>query len=320
MPKISIIIPVYNVEKYLDRCIQSVLAQTFEDYELILINDGSKDASLEIMQHYQGDKRVRVFDQQNMGPAKTRNKGIQEAKGKYIMFIDSDDYIDQDYVEKYYATLKEDDYDIVIGGYQKIQNGKVLFKRQLKDAEFSKYMVTGPVAKLYKKSFLVKNKIYFLDTKASEDVYFNLLAYSKNPRMKVIDDIGYYYDYNPTSLSNTLHKGFNEDVDILGLVTEINYDTFENQELNQYFIIRYLIWYLLYSGKNASKKDFMREYTKFFEWLSKNVRDFRKNCYLRKCPNGEERKIYFFIHTFVILDKFKLVSLFASLYCKGGKK
>lgn len=320
MPKVSIVIPVYNVEKYIDRCIKSVLDQTFKNYELILINDGSKDNSLRMMEHYKSDKRVRIFDQDNMGPAKTRNKGIKEAKGKYIMFIDSDDYIDRDYVEKYYSALKEDDYDIVIGGYQKVTDGKVLFKRQLKEGEFSKYMVTGPVSKLYKKSFLVKNKIYFLDTKASEDVYFNILAYSKNPKIKIIDNIGYYYDYNPNSLSNTLHKGFNEDVDILGLVTEVNYDTFENKELNHYFIIRYLIWYLLYSGKSASKEEFMKEYTKFFDWLNKNIPDYRKNRYIKRCPAGEMKKIHLFIHIFVILDRFKLVSLFACFYCRGGKK
>lgn len=319
MPKVSIIIPVYNVEKYIERCIDSVLTQTFKDFELILINDGSKDHSLKIMNNYKKDARVIIIDQENQGPAKTRNRGIKEAKGKYIMFIDSDDYIDEDYIENYYDTLKEDDYDLVIGGYQKINGNEIEFKRQLIEGEFSKYMVTGPVSKLYKKSFLTKNKITFLDTTASEDVYFNLLAYSKNPKIKIIDNIGYYYIYNPTSLSNTLHKGFNKNVDILGLVTEINYDKIQNKELNQYYIVRYLIWYLLYSGRTASKKDFIDEYSKLFNWLKSNIPNYKQNYYIHHCPKGEERKIHFLIYTFVVLDKLKLITIFAKVYCKGVK-
>lgn len=319
MPKVSIIIPVYNVEKYIARCIESVLNQTFNDFELILINDGSKDKSLEIMNNYKNDNRVIIIDQKNMGPAKTRNKGIEEAKGEYIMFIDSDDYIDKDYIEKYTDALKEDDYDLVMGGYQKINGDKIEFTRKLKDAEFSKYIVTGPVSKLYKKSFLTKNRVSFLDTTASEDVYFNLLAYSKNPKIKIIDNIGYYYVYNPTSLSNTLHKGFKKNVDILGLAAEINYDAIKNKELNQYFIIRYLIWYLLYSGKTATQEEFIKEYLKLFDWLNSNISNYKKNHYLLHCPKGEERKIHLLIHTFVILHKMKLISLFAKIYCTGGK-
>ncbi len=320
MPKISIIVPVYNVEMYLERCVDSILWQTFKDFELILINDGSKDNSFQVMKKYEYDKRVRLFNQNNMGPAKTRNKGIEKAVGKYIMFIDSDDYIDNDYVEKYYNASKKGDYDLVIGGYQKITGEKIEFKRQLKNEEFSKYIVTGPVSKLYKKSFLVKNKIEFLDTTASEDVYFNLLAYSKNPTIKIIDDIGYYYVYNPNSLSNTLHKGFKENVDILGLMSEINYQGIKNVELNQYYIIRYLIWYLLYSGQTATSKEFMKEYFKLFNWLNTNIPNYKKNIYIKHCPKGEERKIHLLIYIFIFLHKTKLILLFSKVYCSGGKR
>lgn len=319
MPKVSIIIPVYNVEKYISKCIESVLNQTYTDFELILINDGSKDNSLKIMNKYKKDERIRIYDQKNQGPAETRNKGIILSKGEYIMFIDSDDYIDNDYVYNYVKYLDEDNYDIIIGGYQKINNGKIEFKRKLKDGEFSKYIVTGPVSKLYKKSFLLNNNILFLDTKASEDVYFNLNAYSKNPKIKIINNIGYYYVYNSTSLSNTLHKGFKEDVDIIGLVTEINYNDIKNIDLNQYYIIRYLIWYLLYSGKVASKKEFMKEYKKLFSWLKNNIPNYKKNKYFKVFPKGEDKKIYIFIKIFILLDKLNLVNLFSKIYCRGEK-
>lgn len=316
--KVSVIIPVYNVQEYLQRCIDSVLKQTFKDFELILIDDGSKDNSYEIMKkNAELDKRIKVFRHENSGPAITRNKGIDLAKGKYIMFIDSDDYIDEDYIENYYKYASYD-YDIVMGGYKKVDDNKTNFVRKLKNGDFSKYIVMGPVCKMYKSSFLKNNKIYFLDTKASEDIYFNELVYSFNPKIKIIDNIGYYYYYNSSSLSNTMHKGFNEDVDIIDLVERINYKNIDNKPLNEYFIIRYLIWYLLYSGKNVKPKAFVKEYQKFFEWLKKYIPDYRKNINVRRCPSGEIYKIHLLVKVFIMLDKFRLVKLFSKLYCKGG--
>lgn len=319
MPEVSVIIPVYNVEKYLKRCIDSLIKQTFQNYELILINDGSKDSSLEILETYKNNKKIRVFDQKNMGPAKTRNKGIKLSKGKYVMFIDSDDYVLPDYIEHYYQAIQKGDLDLVIGGYQKVTGEHVDFVRKLKKGEFAKYVVVAPYCKMYKKSFLESHQIEFLDTSASEDVYFNVLAYSKNPKIDIVDDVGYFYYYNPSSLSNTVHKGFNQKVDILGLVQKINYEEIDNVELNQYFIIRYLIWYLLYSGKTASSKEMMMEYKKFFDWLRKNIPNYRNNQYIKHCPKGEIKQIHFYIHTFMVLDRLKLIKLFSKIYCVGGK-
>ena len=93
-PKISVIVPVYNVEKYLRRCIDSILAQTFSDFELLLIDDGSKDSSGEICEEYAGkDARIRVFHRQNGGVSTARNLGIDKAKGEWIYFVDSDDVV-----------------------------------------------------------------------------------------------------------------------------------------------------------------------------------------------------------------------------------
>lgn len=320
MVKVSIIVPVYNVEKYIKRCVDSLLNQTFEDYELVFINDGSKDNSLEILNTYKSNSKIRIYTQSNKGPALTRNRGIKLASGKYIMFIDSDDYVDSDYIEKYYNAVTEGDYDLVIGGYKKLTGTKVEFIRKLTSGEFSKYIVMGPVCKMYSKKFLIDNKIEFLNTTASEDIYFNVLAYSNNPKINIITDTGYYYCYNSTSISNTLHKGFNQNVDIIGLVTAINYKNIENVELNQYFIIRYLIWYLLYSGKGASSKDFMHEYDKLFKWLKSNIPNYRRNKYIYFKPKGEFRHIHLLIRIFIILDKIKLVKLFSKIYCRGGVK
>ena len=109
-PTISVIVPVYNAEKYVGRCIESVQAQTYSDWQMILVDDGSKDKSLEICQGYAGtDNRIRVIHQENAGPGIARNVGFEYAKGKYVVFIDSDDYIEKEY----FQLLSQHDEDVV---------------------------------------------------------------------------------------------------------------------------------------------------------------------------------------------------------------
>lgn len=115
MPEVSVVINMYNSEKYLRKCIDSVLAQTFTDFELILVNDGSKDHSLDICKEYaEKDKRIRIVDKENGGLADARNAGLDAAKGKYLEFIDADDWIEPDLLEKCVTKLHETDADIVI--------------------------------------------------------------------------------------------------------------------------------------------------------------------------------------------------------------
>ena len=113
--KVSVIVPVYNVEQYLPKCIESILEQDFTDFELLLVDDGSSDSSLEICRMYESkDKRVHVYTQSNSGPSKARNVGIENAQGKYVTFIDSDDYIDSDYL----LILTRYEADLVASGFR----------------------------------------------------------------------------------------------------------------------------------------------------------------------------------------------------------
>lgn len=117
MPLVSVVIPVYNVEKYLDKCIQSVLSNSYRSIELICVNDGSKDKILSILQKYARlDKRVKVIDQQNGGVSSARNAGIKYSTGKYLAFIDADDYVSSDYFEKLVSSAEEYNADIVACG------------------------------------------------------------------------------------------------------------------------------------------------------------------------------------------------------------
>ena len=137
-PKISIIVPVYNVEKYLNRCIDSILNQTLEDIELILVDDGSKDGSGQICDEYAvKDCRVRVFHIENGGPAKARNLGIIHAIGEYIGFVDSDDYIESSMYERLYSRAMINNSDVVMCGYNIVTEDSVIHKILNYNSEYS---------------------------------------------------------------------------------------------------------------------------------------------------------------------------------------
>ena len=157
-PKISIIIPVYNSEKYLDRCFKSILDNKYDNLEVIVVNDGSSDNSQKIIDGYV-KKYPKVFvsiNQKNQGIGATRNNGIKKASGKYIMFIDNDDFIDKDYIKTHVDNVLENDYDVVISGYKRVTDEKELFSVSL-DGKYpwSKYVSIAPWGKIYKKEFLL---------------------------------------------------------------------------------------------------------------------------------------------------------------------
>ena len=130
IPKISVIIPVYNVAKYLHRCIDSALAQTFTDFELLLIDDGSKDNSGEICDEYaRKDNRVRVFHKENEGVSVARNIGIGHSSGTYLMFLDSDDWLESSCLDYCLKSMKDDNLDFLQFGYARVtDDGNVLYK------------------------------------------------------------------------------------------------------------------------------------------------------------------------------------------------
>ena len=103
MPKFSIIVPVYNVEEYIDDCLKSIKSQTFKDYEVIVVNDGTKDNSMDIVKNYD----VEIINQENGGLSSARNTGVKKAKGEYLIFLDSDDYIEKDLLKKINDSLKD---------------------------------------------------------------------------------------------------------------------------------------------------------------------------------------------------------------------
>ncbi len=205
--KVSVIVPVYNVEDYLGRCLDSLINQTFSDYEIICINDCSPDNSADILRDYQLEHPdlIKVYhNEENMGLGKTRDKALTFAKGDYILFIDSDDYVKNDYISNYTKALNDGDYDIIIGGYIRDASDK---KTTQLPSNSVWSTVTYPMAwaKLFKKSFITSNNLEFTQVACGEDIYFSLSAYYCGAQTKVIDYAGYYYYYNRDSILGSMN-------------------------------------------------------------------------------------------------------------------
>jgi glycosyltransferase involved in cell wall biosynthesis len=187
--KVSVIVPVYNTEMYLEKCLSSLKNQTLKEIEFIVINDGSTDSSFKIMQKYaKEDKRFRIYSKENEGVGKTRNLGIELSKGEYIGFVDSDDFVSINYFEELYKVAKRMDAEIsVTPNVYMIENGKskkiprpidgYKNKELIDDFSFLISDAGEQWDKIYKKSFLDDNKIRCLEDRVwFEDVWFSTLV------------------------------------------------------------------------------------------------------------------------------------------------
>lgn len=195
-PKVSVIIPIYNVEKYLEEAIESVINQTLKEIEIILINDGSTDNSLVIAEEYKNkDKRIKIFNQVNQGQSIARNKGIEESNGKYIYFMDSDDYIELNTLEKCYNLCEEHSIELVYFEAESFPdesfNGKINFKAYLKSGKIeekqkirgidfvkkciSKNIYTVPPYLYFTKKEVIDNLRFFPRIYHEDDLFTTLL-------------------------------------------------------------------------------------------------------------------------------------------------
>lgn len=227
MENISVIVPIYNVEKYLRRCVDSLLKQTLENIEILLINDGSTDKSGQICDEYlKIDNRIRVFHKRNGGVSSARNLGLENIKGGYVTFVDPDDYLDEDALEYLYKLIKESNSDIAC--YKlKIYKDDVLLSKKLEyekleifnedeiiknQVAFSKFSHTS-CNKLYSKNLFKDEKIRFEEEiRYAEDALFNVYILSKAKRLISSNLAKYNYFINEGS---TVNKVTDKRIDIL---------------------------------------------------------------------------------------------------------
>ena len=235
MHKISVIVPVYNVEKFLAQCLESLIRQTYKNLEIIIIDDGSSDNSYKIYKKYaKNDSRIKIIKQINAGVSAARNAGLASATGEYIHFIDSDDYIDIDYYEKMLSASGSMSPDIIAGGvvsqnaplYNIVYDSKCVLKTPTE-----KFLITNALNNctvwryLFKRDFLVKNKLTFVTGRIFEDMLFTPNAILLANYIVTVPDAKYYYVFNENSLLNKKYTANHE--------TQYAY---AEQQLNQFIL------------------------------------------------------------------------------------
>lgn len=298
MKKISIIMPVYNAEKFVDNSIKSLLNQTLKDIEIILVNDGSKDNSLDILKSYE-DKydNVIVIDQKNGGPGAARNSGLKVANGEYIAYIDCDDFVAENMYENLYNKAKTKDFDVVECNFMYTDGKKnwggvhdldsdIFSLNEKKEYMTKMYPVLWN--KIYK--FDVIKDIFFTEGVFAEDVEYLYRILPNINTIGYVSDVGYYYYQRLNSESNN----YNEN--IYDYITNFNYlvdyykskgfyDTYKNEI--EYCYVRY-IYATFIKRTTFFDKD---EYLKAINIAIKNVKEkfpnYKKNKYINRinCKN-----------------------------------
>ncbi len=216
MPGVSIIVPIYNAAPYLHQCLDSILAQSFRDFEAILVNDGSTDGSLDICRAYaQADSRFLVIDKPNSGVSDSRNAALKLARGKYLQFADSDDWLTQDAAETMYRAAERAGADLVVchfyrvAGERAARQGHIKKERILTRSDYAEEMMKAPANyyygvlwnKLYRRSIVEANRLAFDPAvKWSEDFLFNLEYLERARLIVAVPAPVYYYRKRENSL------------------------------------------------------------------------------------------------------------------------
>lgn len=281
---ISVVIPVFNAEKYLVSCIESLLSQSFSSCEFIFINDGSTDSSSAIIATYQKkDSRIRLLHQENQGVSNARNKGIAMAKGKYLGFVDADDFVQENYLEELYHLINHADGELALCGFEGsaqrfLPDGALLLKKE-NESEiidlFVSFLIFGPVYKLYQTEIIKANSIRFPEeVKYGEDLLFNLKYLDFISRIDITSKVLYIYNVGvPNSLAKQYSLKRYADVEIQIKEIESYFDRLKlDSAKTRNYLSDFYYWnvydsiYALYNDfSTISKKDAL-------QWIDTTLR------------------------------------------------
>ena len=296
-PKISIIVPVYNVEQYLERCVESILKQTVDNFELLLINDGSSDNSGQLCDELsRRDNRIRVLHIQNGGVSNARNLGIQSSRGEWISFIDSDDFVTEYYLETLLQPVEIDEtIGFSIGKLHHIQNGVVTpfqnttsevtgwnTEQTLKELLTTEKTSFFPVAKLFRKSLINDHKFNTRYHLAEDALFLTEVLLQTKCNTVFIDKPIYFYDHREGSATTSVNQYVFDTVTVYQEIIHMVKKEFPNlqQELNNREYWSYITVYdkLIF----ANNKQFSEKEKEYRRWILKHKKEIMKDQYFTK--------------------------------------
>ena len=291
MVKVSVIVPVYNVEEYLDRCLKSLVKQNFEDYEVIVVNDGSPDNSQKIIDKYvkKYPDKVKGYNKKNGGVSSARNYGLKKAHGKYVAFVDSDDYVTNNYISSLYNKAVDTDSDIVVCNMYKTFDDRkenMVGKLNVNNEIVRDMMISLPACwnKLYRKSLFVDNDIYFPEIAYGEDLATVVrLIISTNKISYVNKSLYYYIQRDNSAMNQVKYNPKNSDMfkafDVLSsYFVEKGYDVLYKEEIEYLYISHLLHDYTLRVFRYKEGQEGIKKAIKI---IRDNYRNFRKNKYFK---------------------------------------
>lgn len=304
---ISVIVPVYNSEKYIEKCVQSLLNQSYVKLEIIFVLNGCTDKSLEVLSKY--TNRIKIINLEEKGLSNARNKGIKESTGEYIAFIDSDDYVEFTYFEELYKSIIRENSDLSICDVREVYERTMdsVFTNLYPSSTIDKEDILdnldmfrlGPVYKLYKSSIIKDNNILFPNYKY-EDIYFVLSYLLKVNRVSKVNKALYNYVIHTKSEQTTVDERIFDIFEVIKLTDKLtSVDSYKNVK------IELLVTYSLkcrYLKDNKLRKEFInRAY-----YLLDDMGNFRNSKYIKKCS--------FFKR--LIVKRKNLVNFYTFIYSK----
>lgn len=285
--KVSIIIPCYNVEKFIAQTLESAIAQTLEDIEIIVINDGSSDRTLDIINQYAAiDKRIKIINQKNKGLSAARNIGIKLAKGEYIQHLDGDDFLKLDTCKKTYELAKKNNADIVYFNILRLRKNKIFELDVISDLKEKKIynnleifkkldkkqLDINIVSKLIKRQLYVKNNIvHYEKISLGEDLFaFQELLLKSKRNIKLNEGL-YYYRENPNSITNNKRSLKSNDI-FQGYLLFEKSNNFKDEYIEQIKKIKALhISSFLYNKPLTKEKKYIEGFNNFQNYLKKEL-------------------------------------------------
>lgn len=288
MVDISIIVPIYNASKYLKKCLDSLVNQTKKELEFILINDGSTDDSESIIKSYEDD-RIKYFKRSNHGIGKTRNFGINKSTGKYIMFLDSDDYLKADACEVLYKRIEKEKLDVVVCDFYRV-NSNVLeekindFKNtSLKDnPKLLLDINLAPWNKIYRNDLIKDDKIKFMEDLKYEDAPFVALALLKSKKIGKVNKALVYYMVHDKSETTVRDERIFDIIKIVDIIRGYFKDYSWSSDVVDTLTIKILVNYNI-QGRNIRDKKLRNKFIdETFDYFERNIPNYRQNSYFKE--------------------------------------